>query len=114
MPPVAYEPWDDIRWRDDIAALNLSFPYGYMPKWYAKKIRQSYYAATSYVDSLIGDLLGALDMYGFGDDTIVSFIGDHGTTMIIIANIQSCHFDPRLSLGRQMCVLHLTPQAYLP
>ena len=78
MPPVAFEPWTDIRWRDDIAALNLSFPYGHMPDWYAKKIIQSYYAATSYVDSLIGDLLGALDDYGFGDNTIVSFIGDHG------------------------------------
>ena len=78
MPPVAYEPWTDIRWRDDIAALNLSFPYGHMPEFYAKKIIQSYYASTSYVDSLIGELLGALDKYGFGDSTVVSFIGDHG------------------------------------
>ena len=36
MPSVAYEPWTDIRWRDDISALNLSFPYGHMPNWYAK------------------------------------------------------------------------------
>ena len=78
MPAVAFEPWTDIRWRDDIVALNLSFPYGHMPDWYAKRIIQSYYAATSYVDSLIGDLLIALDDYGFGDSTIVSFIGDHG------------------------------------
>ncbi|XP_068701510.1 iduronate 2-sulfatase-like isoform X2 [Montipora foliosa] len=78
MPPVAYEPWTDIRWRDDIAALNLSFPYSRMPDWYAKKIIQNYYAATSYVDALIGDLLDALNTFGFSDNTIVSFIGDHG------------------------------------
>lgn len=78
MPPVAYEPWTDIRWRDDIAALNLSFPYGQMPEWYAKRIIQSYYAATTYVDSLVGELLRALDNFGFSDSTIVSFIGDHG------------------------------------
>ena len=78
MPPVAYEPWTDIRWRDDIAALNLSFPYDHMPDWYAKKIRQSYYAATSYMDSLVGELLKALDDYGHGSNTIVSFVGDHG------------------------------------
>lgn len=78
MPPVAYEPWTDLRWRDDIAALNLSFPYARMPDYYAKRIRQSYYAATSYMDSLVGELLEALDNYGFGKNTIVSFVGDHG------------------------------------
>ena len=81
MPSVAYEPWTDIRWRDDIAALNLKFPYARMPDYYAKQIRQSYYAATSYVDSLIGELLGALENYGFGKNTIVTFIGDHGTQL---------------------------------
>lgn len=81
MPSVAYEPWTDIRWRDDIAALKLSFPYARMPDYYAKQIRQSYYAATSYVDSLIGELLEALENYGFGKNTIVTFIGDHGTQL---------------------------------
>ena len=78
MPSVAYQPWTDIRWRDDIADLNLSFPYGYMPDLYARKIIQSYFAATSYLDSLIGELLDTLDEYGFANNTIVSFIGDHG------------------------------------
>ena len=78
LPPVAYEPWTDLRWRDDIAALNLSFPYERMPDFYAKKIIQSYYAATTYMDSLVGQLLIALDEYGLTGNTIVSFIGDHG------------------------------------
>jgi len=28
---------------------------------------------------LVGKLLEALDNYGFGKNTIVSFVGDHGT-----------------------------------
>ena len=78
LPLVAYEPWTDLRWRDDIAALNLSFPYERMPDFYAKRIIQSYYAATTYMDSLVGQLLIALDEYGLTGNTIVSFIGDHG------------------------------------
>ncbi|KAK3696695.1 hypothetical protein QZH41_013051 [Actinostola sp. cb2023] len=78
LPPVAYEPWTDLRWRDDIAALNLSFPYGPMPSLYAKKIRQGYYASTSYIDSLIGDLLKGVDRYGFRENTVIAVIGDHG------------------------------------
>lgn len=31
LPPVAYNPWMDIRLREDIQALNLSVPYGPIP-----------------------------------------------------------------------------------
>lgn len=31
LPPVAYNPWTDIRQRDDVEALNVSFPYGPLP-----------------------------------------------------------------------------------
>ncbi|KAG0721293.1 Iduronate 2-sulfatase [Chionoecetes opilio] len=79
LPPVAWNPWNDLRWREDIAALNVSFPYGPMPDEYARYIRQGYYAATSYTDSLIGDLLTTLDH--LFPDTIVAFIGDHGESL---------------------------------
>ena len=32
----------------------------------------------SYVDSLVGDVLGELDNLGLTNDTVVSFVGDHG------------------------------------
>jgi len=32
LPDVAYNPWTDIRKREDVQALNLSFPYGPIPK----------------------------------------------------------------------------------
>lgn len=31
LPPVAYNPWMDIRQREDVQALNLSVPYGPVP-----------------------------------------------------------------------------------
>ncbi|KAK8399420.1 hypothetical protein O3P69_003488 [Scylla paramamosain] len=76
LPPVAWNPWNDLRWREDIAALNVSFPYGPLPDFYARYIRQGYYAATSYTDSLIGELLTTVDH--LFPDTIIAFIGDHG------------------------------------
>lgn len=76
LPPVAWNPWNDLRWRADIAALNVSFPYGPLPDFYARYIRQGYYAATSYTDSLIGELLATVDH--LFPDTIIAFIGDHG------------------------------------
>ena len=32
LPSVAYNPWTDIREREDVKALNISFPYGPVPK----------------------------------------------------------------------------------
>lgn len=32
LPPVAYNPWMDVRKRDDVQQLNISFPYGPIPK----------------------------------------------------------------------------------
>ncbi|KAK4287859.1 hypothetical protein Pmani_039085 [Petrolisthes manimaculis] len=79
LPSVAWNPWNDLRWRADIAALNVSFPYGPLPDFYARYIRQGYYAATTYTDSLIGDLLDAVNTHF--PDTIIAFIGDHGWSL---------------------------------
>lgn len=31
LPPVAYNPWMDIRQREDVQSLNISVPYGPIP-----------------------------------------------------------------------------------
>lgn len=31
LPTVAWNPWTDVRRRDDISRLNISFPFGQMP-----------------------------------------------------------------------------------
>lgn len=73
LPTVAWNPWTDLRYREDISQLNLSFPFGPMPDFMIKKIIQSYNAATSYIDDLVGRLL-----QNIGKNTIVVLVGDHG------------------------------------
>lgn len=74
LPTVAWNPWTDVRERDDIAALNISFPFGTMPDVMTKKIIQSYDASISYIDDLLGQLLNEVD-----NNTIVVVTSDHGT-----------------------------------
>ncbi|XP_076446036.1 iduronate 2-sulfatase-like [Babylonia areolata] len=81
LPLVAWNPWMDLRERDDVKALNVSFPFGPLPSDFQLKVRQSYYAATSYVDAQVGKVLAALDGYGFANNTIIAFLGDHGWSL---------------------------------
>lgn len=81
LPPVAWNPWTDLRDRDDVKDLNISFPFGPMPDYFQKLVRQGYYAATSYMDDLIGKVLHALHETRAADNTIVLFTGDHGWSL---------------------------------
>ncbi|XP_017773219.1 PREDICTED: iduronate 2-sulfatase [Nicrophorus vespilloides] len=76
LPNVAWNPWLDVKSRDDVAALNISFPFGMMPDNFSLLIKQSYMAATTYIDDLIGKLLTEID-----DNTIVVIFGDHGFSL---------------------------------
>ncbi|XP_075018371.1 iduronate 2-sulfatase isoform X4 [Calonectris borealis] len=84
LPSVAYNPWTDIRQRDDVEALNVSFPYGPLPDDFQRQIRQSYYAAVSYLDMQVGLLLNALDDVGLSNSTIVVFTADHGRSKKVV------------------------------
>ena len=79
LPPVAWNPWTDLRERHDVQSLNLSFPYGPVPYNFSQLIRQSYYAATTYMDAQVGRLLSAVEQNGFAKNTIIVLVGDHGT-----------------------------------
>ncbi|XP_014456476.1 iduronate 2-sulfatase isoform X1 [Alligator mississippiensis] len=81
LPPVAYNPWTDIREREDVQALNISFPYGPVPEDFQRLIRQSYFAAVSYLDTQVGLLLNALDDLKLSRKTIVVFTADHGWSL---------------------------------
>ena len=41
-------------------------------------LRRGYYAAVSFMDSLVGQLLDRVDALGLAEDTLVSFHADHG------------------------------------
>ncbi|XP_047209579.1 iduronate 2-sulfatase isoform X2 [Girardinichthys multiradiatus] len=81
LPPVAYNPWTDVRKREDVQKLNVSFPYGPIPKDFQLRIRQHYYAAVSFMDTQVGRLLSALDALGLTDSTMVVFTSDHGWSL---------------------------------
>lgn len=75
---VAYNPWTDLRWREDMSKLRLKFPWEKVPEKFAKQIIQSYYAAVSYIDNMIGKLIHQLDVSMIRENTIVILTSDHG------------------------------------
>ncbi|KAK7500511.1 hypothetical protein BaRGS_00008086, partial [Batillaria attramentaria] len=83
LPPVAWTAWEELRSYDDIAMMNLSWPFGPVPKEYQLKLRQSYSAAASYTDAQVGRILQALDQYGFANNTIITFHGDHARPNVL-------------------------------
>ena len=68
-------------YRDDVASLNLDFPFGKMSSNFSRQILQHYYAATTYVDSLIGDVLNELSKSGHEQNTIITLLSDHGWSL---------------------------------
>lgn len=74
---MAWNPWTDIRKRDDIRKLNSSFPYGPLNDDILRQIIQAYYSSVSYVDDLVGKVLREIDF----KNTIVVLTGDHGWSL---------------------------------
>ncbi|XP_045480091.1 iduronate 2-sulfatase isoform X5 [Harmonia axyridis] len=77
LPNVAWNPWIDIRNREDVKKLNISIPFGNMPDHYSRRIIQHYNAAVTYIDDLIGNILKAVE----GTDTITVLTSDHGVSL---------------------------------
>ncbi|OWR44364.1 putative iduronate 2-sulfatase [Danaus plexippus plexippus] len=77
LPLVSWHPWTDVRRRDDIKKLNLTFPFGIMPPKWTLKIRQSYYAASLYIDDLLGKLMSHVNQ----TNTIIVVTSDHGWSL---------------------------------
>jgi len=79
MPEIAWSNFDEIRKYSDIenkygyGTINTTFPNDV-----TLELRRAYYASVSFVDALVGELLDAILRLGIGDNTIVSFVGDHG------------------------------------
>jgi iduronate 2-sulfatase len=79
MPTIAWQGYGETRGYSDIAKLNASGKINTtLPDQVVKGLRRAYYAAVSYTDDNIGQLLSALDASGFAEDTVVAFWGDHG------------------------------------
>lgn len=77
LPAVAWAPFNDLRKRQDVERLNLSYPFGTFEKDFAMEIRQHYYASVTYIDTLIGKLLDKVNY----NNTIVALVSDHGWSL---------------------------------
>lgn len=54
------------------------YPPPSLPAEQTRELRWGYYASVSYVDSLVGELMAALEREGIAEDTIVVLWSDHG------------------------------------
>lgn len=77
LPSVAWNPFNDIRKRDDFKNWNITYPYGPVDEDLRRKLRQHYYASVTYVDDLIGSLLELVDF----NQTIIVLTSDHGWSL---------------------------------
>lgn len=77
LPSVAWAPFNDLREREDVKSLNISFPYGPIPSEFAARIRQHYYASVTYIDHLLGSILEVVDH----SNTIIVLTSDHGWSL---------------------------------
>lgn len=77
MPTVAFNPYCDIRSRTDAKHQNITFPFGPIPFDFGVELRQAYYAAVTYIDDLVGEILSVIDL----NETIVILTSDHGWSL---------------------------------
>ena len=71
-PKLAFSNWGELRRYQGMPNK------GPVPKEDAKRLIHGYAACISYVDALIGKVVGALDELGLAENTIVVLWGDHG------------------------------------
>ena len=62
----------------------------------ARRLRRGYYAAVSFIDSLIGELVAELKYLRLDDDTIVSIHGDHGWQLGEVGLRRDCVNTPKI------------------
>jgi arylsulfatase A-like enzyme len=65
-------PTKEMRWYDGIPA------YGGIPDSTAVRLVHGYCAAVSFIDNLVGRVLGSLHELGLAENTVVVLLGDHG------------------------------------
>jgi arylsulfatase A-like enzyme len=95
-PTLAFNGWGELKLYTDIMALikqgniNVSSPQtAIMPPEKALELRRAYFAATSFNDNLVGQLLDALDETGLSANTTVVLWGDHGENQYASARTQT-------------------------
>ena len=76
LPSVSWTPYKALREREDVAKSNPSWPWGPVDDDMARLIKQGYYSATTYIDSLVGRIVEQVD-----NKTMIVLLGDHGWSL---------------------------------
>jgi iduronate 2-sulfatase len=76
LPGVAWAPWANLRRREDVAASGPGWPWGPLDRDMARRVKQGYYSAVTYVDRQVGRLLELVD-----NNTLVVVLADHGWSL---------------------------------
>ncbi|GAA3144261.1 arylsulfatase A-like enzyme [Kribbella aluminosa] len=80
MPiPATYD--DDLIGKPPYQAERRAMPHGGVGLDRLRDELSSYYSMISHIDSLVGDVRGALEARGMWDDAVVLFTSDHGDMM---------------------------------
>jgi arylsulfatase A-like enzyme len=80
-PPQAHHNWGELRNYGHDGLMPKRNSDEAMPDELARKLIHGYYAATSYSDALVGDILAELEALDLADNTIVVLWGDHGWSL---------------------------------
>ena len=79
MPYVAWWDMSYLRRFADIQAANITGAFNVtFPEDLAIDLRRAYYSSVTYIDDQVGKILQTLADLGLAENTIVSFLGDHG------------------------------------
>ncbi|CAH1796666.1 unnamed protein product, partial [Owenia fusiformis] len=79
LPLIGWNYYNHLRKYTDIAAYkNEGLPNKPLPLEPTLLVRRAYYACITYIDYLIGQILDELKVQNLHENTIISFLGDHG------------------------------------
>ncbi|KAK6186261.1 hypothetical protein SNE40_008331 [Patella caerulea] len=82
MPRIAWSSYGELRSYNDIGALNATGqPNTTLPDHIVRDLRRAYFSAVSYMDAMVGEVLAEVKKLNLMNDTIISFIGDHGYSL---------------------------------
>ena len=80
-PKEAHHNWGELRNYGHYGQMPARNTKELMPDELARKLIHGYYAATSYSDALVGNILAELDTLELSGNTIVVLWGDHGWSL---------------------------------
>ncbi|KAK6186263.1 hypothetical protein SNE40_008333 [Patella caerulea] len=82
MPEIAWSKYRELISYNDIAALNVTGNLNTtLPDQIVKDLRRAYFSSVTFVDAMVGEVLEELKKLNLMNDTVISFIGDHGYSL---------------------------------